>query len=416
MSRRPFILVTWLLKLTLLAAFSSAVEPPRPQPFSILRERQTEYVGPGRDEPPPEDVSEVLIGYFGPGDPEHALYGDLWRAATWAVADANRNGGYRGVPFRLVAAWSDDPWGGGVKELTRLVFEERVWAVIGGVDGPTTHLAEQIVVKARLPLISPVSTDKSVNLANVPWMFSLAPGDHLLAPLLADEIVARAGVHDFVLITADDHDSRVLTADLRSALARHHAVPRFQHTCRQTDPQLAELIAEVLQSPPAAMVIVADAADSARLIRALRSQHYEGHVFGGPALGRHLFLQAACPAAERAVFPLLYTAPDCPPAAPVEAAAFDYAAAHTFDAVSLTIEAIRRAGLNRARIHDAIRALDGWSGLTGPVHWDKLGSNTRVPRLGVISFPHQRLGAAQNHATLNALPTCPPTTSRKNGG
>jgi len=416
MSHRPLIPVAWLLKLAVLTAFSSAAEPPRPQPFSILRERQTEYVGPGRDEPSPEDVSEVLIGYFGPGDPEHAQHGDLWRAAMCAVAAANRNGGYRGVPFRLVAAWSDDPWGGGVKQLTRLVFEERVWAVVGGVDGSTTHLAEQIVVKSRLPLISPVSTDKSVNLANIPWMFSLAPGDHLLAPLLADEIVARAGARDFVLITADDHDSRVLSAELRTALARRHAVPRFQHTCRQADPYSAELIAEVLKSPPAAVVVVADAADSARLIRALRSQHYEGRVFGGPALGRHSFLQAAGPAAERAVFPLLYTASDGPSAAPAETIAFDYAAAHTFDAVSLTIEAIRRAGLNRARIHDALRALDGWSGLTGPVHWDKLGSNTRVPRLGVISFSPLRLGAAQNHATLNALPTRPPPASRETGG
>jgi ABC-type branched-subunit amino acid transport system substrate-binding protein len=391
MSRPPFLPVVLLLTLTPWVTSASSAESSRPQPFSILRERQTEYVGPGRDEPPPEDVSEVLIGYFGPGDPEHARYGDLWRAAMAAVAQANRNGGYRGLPFRLVAAWSDDPWGGGVKELTRLVFEQRVWAVIGGVDGDTTHLAEQIVVKARLPLISPISTDKSVNLANVPWMFSLAPGDHLLVPLLADEIVARAGLDDFVLITSDAHDARALTADLRSALARRQSVPRFQHTCRQADPHMAELVAEVMKKPPAAVVVVADAADSASLIRALRSHRYEGHVFGGPALGRHSFLQLAGLAAEQAVFPLLYTPPARSPTAPAERIApaetstFDYAAAHTFDAVNLTIEAIRRGGLNRARIHDSLRALDGWTGLTGPIRWDKLGSNTRPPRLGVIS-------------------------------
>lgn len=389
MSRPRFLPVVLLLTLTPWAASASSAESSRPQPFSILRERQTEYVGPGRDEPPPEDVSEVLIGYFGPGDPEHARYGDLWRAAMSAVAQANRNGGYRGLPFRLVAAWSDDPWGAGVKELTRLVYEQRVWAVIGGIDGDTTHLAEQIVVKARLPLISPISTDKSVNLANVPWMFSLAPGDHLLAPLLADEIVARAGLDDFVLITSDAHDARALTADLRSALARRQAVPRFQHTCRQADPHVVELVAEVMKRPPAAVVVVADAADSASLIRALRSHGYKGHVFGGPALGRHSFLQLAGAAAEQAVFPLLYpppaeTAAPTERIPPAETCAFDYAAAHTFDAVSLTIEAIRRGGLNRARIHDALRALDGWTGLTGPVRWDKLGSNTRPPRLGTV--------------------------------
>lgn len=150
-------------------------------------------------------------------------------------------------------------------------------------------------------------------------------------------------------------------------------------------------MAEVMKKPPAAVVVVADAADSASLIRALRSHRYEGHVFGGPALGRHSFLQLAGLAAEQAVFPLLYTPPARSPTAPAERIApaetstFDYAAAHTFDAVNLTIEAIRRGGLNRARIHDSLRALDGWTGLTGPIRWDKLGSNTRPPRLGVIS-------------------------------
>jgi branched-chain amino acid transport system substrate-binding protein len=368
-----------------LASWAASAESSGQPPFAVLRERQTEYVGPGRDEPPPAELSAVRIGYFGPGDPQHASYGDLWRAARSAVELANREGGYRGVPFRLVAAWSDDPWGAGVKELVRLIYEERVWAVIGGVDGDTTHLAEQVVLKARVPLVSPVSTDKSVNLANVPWVFSLAPGDHLLAPPLADEIMACAGPDDFVLVASDEHDARALTAELRAALRARQGGPRFQHTCPPSEPRVVELVAEILKQPPGAVVIIADAADSARLIRVLRSQRYGGRVLGGPALGRQAFLPQAGVAAEQAVFPLLYADSASSAGPRLESARCDYATAHTFDAVSLTIAAIRRAGLNRARIQDAIRALDGWTGLTGPVDWDKLGSNTRPVRLGVIS-------------------------------
>lgn len=368
-----------------LASWAASAELSGQQPFAVLRERQTEYLGPGRDEPPPGELSAVQIGYFGPGDPQHASYGDLWRAASSAVELANREGGYRGLPFRLVAAWSDDPWGAGVKELVRLIYEERVWAVIGGVDGDTTHLAEQVVLKARVPLVSPVSTDKSVNLANVPWMFSLAPGDHLLAPLLADELMACAGPDDFVLVASDDHDARVLTAELRAALRARQGGPRFQHTCPQAEPRVVELVAEILKQPPAAVVIIADAADSAHLIRVLRSQRYDGRVLGGPAFGRQAFLQQAGLAAEQAVFPLLYADSTSSARPRLESARCDYATAHTFDAVNLTIAAIRRGGLNRARIQDAIRALDGWTGLTGPVDWDKLGSNTRPVQLGVIS-------------------------------
>jgi len=91
------------------------------------------------------------------------------------------------------------------------VFEQQIWAIVGGADSASTHLAEQVVAKARIALISPVSTDKTVNLANVPWMFSLAPADHVLAPVLAAEI-ARLSVGRHSCGRDDDHDSRCLPA------------------------------------------------------------------------------------------------------------------------------------------------------------------------------------------------------------
>jgi len=62
----------------------------------------------------------------------------------------------------------------------------------------------------------------------------------------------------------------------------------------------------------------------------------------------------------------------------------DYAAAHTYDAVRLLVAAIRKAGMNRARIRDALKELSPFSGVTGAVHWDPLGSNTRPVSLGTI--------------------------------
>ena len=63
----------------------------------------------------------------------------------------------------------------------------------------------------------------------------------------------------------------------------------------------------------------------------------------------------------------------------------DFAAAGTYDAVQLLVAAVRRAGLNRARIGDALRALSPWDGVAGSVRWDALGGNTRPIRLGTVS-------------------------------
>jgi branched-chain amino acid transport system substrate-binding protein len=61
----------------------------------------------------------------------------------------------------------------------------------------------------------------------------------------------------------------------------------------------------------------------------------------------------------------------------------DAAAALGYDAVRLLVDAVRRAGLNRARLRDAVRALSPWPGVSGPICWNPLGRNLRAASLGV---------------------------------
>ena len=124
----------------------------QPRPFFNARTHTAEYAGPGREVRPPDDVAEVKIGWFGPADPDHPTAGLMWQAATLAVEEANQSGGYNGLPFRLVSSWSENPWSSGVAGVTRLVYDSKVWAITGAPDGPSAHLVEQIVAKARRPV------------------------------------------------------------------------------------------------------------------------------------------------------------------------------------------------------------------------------------------------------------------------
>jgi len=353
----------------------------------VAREHPTQYAGPGRERAAPDGVSEVLIAWFGPSDPA-APDGDPWCAAQMAVEQANARGGCAGRPFRLVPVWSPNPWGNGAAELARVACAPAVWAILGGVDGASTHLAEQVAAKARLPLVSPVATDKTANLANVPWVFSLVPGDHLLAPVLAEAIAARLGHRALIVVSADDRDSRLFTLELRKALSCHHVAPQRQFECQSSAGDYRALAAEAARCNPGAVVVVASARDSARLVAALRAEGFAGTVFGSAAMGRGCFLAEAGQAAEGAIFPLLWQRGQAVEFDKAFHERFgrrpDWAAAHAYDAVCMLIGAIHRAGLNRARIGDALRALSPWRGVTGVVEWDPLGSNTRAVALGTI--------------------------------
>ncbi len=357
------------------------------QPYFEARKQRIEYVGPGREGPEPTGLREVLIGYFGPSDPAHPGGGDLWRAVSLAIEEANAEGGYRGLPFRVLPAWSGNPWGSGVSELVRLAYSDRVWAIIGGIDGPSTHLAEQAVAKARLVLISPASTDKTVNLAGVPWMFSALPGDHLAAPVVGKALLEP---HEpFVICVATDHDSHMFLAELRKFLAANGAGPTFEYEFKAGTRDFSELAERVAESKAGAVLVIAGPADSARLVATLRQEGFSGRLLGGPWVARREFLQAAGDCAEGLLFPLLEDdSPALQRFAKVFAARFgvapDYAAAQAYDSARLLVAAIRRAGLNRVRIYDAVRELSPWDGVSGTVKWDPVGQNTRTVRLGRI--------------------------------
>ena len=70
-----------------------------PAPYRQVRSSsRSTSAGPGREEPEP-DVAEVVLGWFGPGDPDHPDFGELWRGATLALEQENAAGGYRGKPL-----------------------------------------------------------------------------------------------------------------------------------------------------------------------------------------------------------------------------------------------------------------------------------------------------------------------------
>ena len=358
-----------------------------------FRERILDYSGPELGEPEARDVTEVRIGWFAPSDPGHELGGGMWTAANLAIEKANLKGGYRGRPFRLVPNWSENPWTGGVGPLFRTVYREHLWALLGGLDGPSTHLAEQVVAKARLPLVSPISTDKSVNLAGVPWMFSCVPDDGQLAPLLADAVLTRAGGGPLVLVNMTDHDSRATAKELLKAFSVRKRVPglrlEFAPVARDFGPQLRALD----RAAPRAVLVVANPTDSARLVRAIRELAPDCALFGTHHVGHAAFLRRAGAASEGVCFPLLFhthsanrgTRKFVEEFSARHASPPDYTAAYTYDATRVLIAAIRRGGLNRARIRQAMRKLSPWQGITGAIRWDGTGQNRgRRPILGVI--------------------------------
>ena len=364
-------------------------EPRRPR----LRDTTLGYNGPSDDI---TNLTDIRIGWFGPSNLDDPLSGDLWWAVNFALQEANTPpsdsrlpaSDFLRLPFRLIPRWSVNPWGTGVSQLARMVYDEQPLALLGSMDSATTHLAEQVVAKAQLPLVSPIATDKSVTFAGVSWMFSCAPGDDAVARVLVEAVQAelKSPADKTVLLATTDHESRMTARELMRQLSRGGRRPDFRFDVPPGAMDIVQQLQATTEAKPAVVVIIASAEDSARLTQAVREKVGTAAIFGGESMGRRRFTELAGSAAEGVRFPLLFA----PNSADTTTAHFierftsehhrppDYTAALTYDATRLLVEAIRRAGPNRARIREALSQLSPWPGIAGTIHFDGTGQNTRT--------------------------------------
>ena len=151
------------------------------EPYARVGENGVDYVGPTLAD---EKSSHLTIGVFGPRADE------IVRSAEVVRLLDTING--QGQAISLVAIPSQLSWGKASDELVKAVYQDRVLALIA-LDRPSSHLAEQIAVKAFLPVVA-ISSDRTLTTTNIPWIFRLPEGTPIeLALRCLTEAIDRAG-------------------------------------------------------------------------------------------------------------------------------------------------------------------------------------------------------------------------------
>ena len=339
-----------------------------------------------------ESENEYRIGVFAPDDDDHPVGRDLVRGVSLAVEQANAAGGVDGKPLRMVRRWADDPWGAGSKEVIRMVFEDMVWALIGGPDGETTHVAQQVATKAHLPLIAPVSSDPSLTHTRVPWIFRLPPDDRAQAEELVVEGLGPRNLKRVGIVVSADHDGRIFAEELKEEMERAQNSPIFELA---VDPNLHDpggLADRVRSFAPDGVVMRLRPNAARRLLAALQSAGIDCTVFLPWIPG--LRLVEFPPAYDG---PVVEVAPfrsrqQCGPYLKLVRSGVQRHGAkpaasmvYGFDAANLVIEALRRHAGGRADLQRQLTELSGFRGASGPIRWDNGGGNTARPVLQVLT-------------------------------
>jgi branched-chain amino acid transport system substrate-binding protein len=382
-----------------------AQEPEDMQPFSKFTEPYfanyvdlVEYNGAARDIPVATNVSEVRIGFIGPleNHPDAALGHRMLNGAQLAIDEANAAGGYGGKPFKLMLHNDSAIWGASSNEVVKMVYDDQDWAIFGSISSDTTHIALRASLRAEIPIVNSASTDPTIPETLIPWYFTVIQDDRTQGYTLARHIYTDLGLKRIALLRVNDRYGRFGVGKFRDASRRLGHPVVIEQKFMPADTDFTHQLKVISDSRVDGIVLWTDQPNAALILKQMQALGMKQRVFGSHrTLGDELVAQAG-PAADgfEAVYP--YDPTSSSPAwrdfttryqAKYHAMP-DHFAALAYDQMQILLQAICKAGLNRAMIRDALYGTIHYTGVTGPMQFDPNDKQMRDMYLGTVRNGH----------------------------
>lgn len=348
------------------------------------------FWGPGREKPEP-DVETVKIGLITPMERSYETYigRSVLKGMQLALDEANAAGGYKGKRFEMVVKNDSGLWGASANEVVSLSYEDKVWAIIGTVDGANTHIAIRVALRTDIPIVNVADLDPTLVETKIPWLIRVIPDDRQQAYTIAYYVYKQLGLNSVAILRANNRYGRFGVAQFRKSsvkLGRPAPIEiNYDLNYDKVNPDFAIQMEKLKEVQPDAVVLWADAQPAGVLVRKMREHGLKIPVFACDRIVRQDFLDTAGAAAEGVVatYPfdprsknpkylnfkkryeaLYHEAPDA-------------YAVHSYDGTTMAVEAIRKAGLNRYLIRDALASMRHWDGISGSIDLDLALSNRR---------------------------------------
>jgi branched-chain amino acid transport system substrate-binding protein len=374
-------------------------------PYKKLFVDPTEYRGYGRRIPEPASTASVKIGFLGPikdtvsvatGGASHetALGIRMLQGARLAIEHANAGGGYRGTgaPYELVVRNDNGLWGASGEEVIRLAYKDRVWAILGTIDGANSHIAIRAALKLELPVMTCGDTDPTFTETAIPWAFRCIVDDRQMCYLLADYVFGRLGLTRIAALRANDRYARTGIANFRDAAVRigHPLIEELNYEVGDVD--FTAQLKRLKELDPEAIITYGNVTESALIVKQMRAMGMDQWLIGSDRLVSPRFFEIAGRNVDRVAAGYPYK-PDND-SRKYSAFRRDFVArygeepeayaAFAYDGMNMIIAAIEKAGLNRARIRDALAAMKMYQGVTGRMEFDATFNNIGPASLAVV--------------------------------
>jgi len=301
--------------------------------------------------------------------------------AEMAIINANEQGGLMGVKFQLVYRSMEGPWGTGSKQAVDLIFEEKVWALLGVHDGRNAHLVEQAAAKSEVVFLSAWSGDPTLSQAFVPWFFNCVPNDNQQAESLISEIYNHRKFRKVTVIHGNDYDSKMmLNSFTKSAVKQGESDPLLLNYENYSE-RMENLTGKLREESTDCIVLFCQPSASLKTIKQIKKAGLNLPVYGS----LNILNENELSAEQLQEFDNLLMIPSGEWQETGKLKFMkDYekkygkmpglAASYSYDAVKIIIEAIKEAGSSdREKIQKSLEKMSH-KGITGFIQFEERGN------------------------------------------
>lgn len=346
-----------------------------------------EYNGPARsfseEERNPNTIRVGILASLSGGGAEYGIA--MREGADMARDEINARGGIKGKPLELIYRDDRNDMGENGHQTVKLLFDDKVLAIIGSVHSGCTHVAARITLKAETPQLTTVSTDPTVQMIGSPWMFRCLADDRAQGAAIADLVFGKDGHRRVGLFQQRNRYGKMGGKTIAHIATTRNTPLIFKEFFEPNQTDFSKLTATAARDKPEALIIWGLYSEGAGLVKALRASGYRGTIYGADGMVSQKFIELAGDAAEGTIVTYPFDDTRTDPVTQKFIADFqkiygkrpDSFAAHAYDAVYMMARAIERGGTSKVGIRDALAATRDFPGVTGPISFNEYNDDGR---------------------------------------
>jgi len=349
-----------------------------------------EFLGAGREKKAPTDLTEVRIGFLGPLDdtsPIVDLGYQMLNGSKLAIEQANKRGGYKGIPYKLMEHNDVGLWGAAANEVIAM-DDEGVWAWLGSIDDIVSHVALRATLKCEIMQVNTGDPDPTLTETNIPWMIRVISDDRQSCYALANYVYGEKGHDRIAIIRTGARYGRVGVMEFIGVANRMGHPVRMEERFKDGETDFSLQLSNIKKENPEAIIVWGNAKESGLIVNQIREMGMKQPIYASDRVISQEFLDIAGKNAEGIVTSSQYNPTANNPA--LRKFQADYRerfgeeanvfAAHAFDGMNLIIKAIEKVGLNRVYIRDVLtdqKTFQNYEGITGKIvldaSWNDVG-------------------------------------------